>query len=62
MACKCPHHEEVGKGGKIKMDKMGGAYDTWETGNAYREMGGEPEGRPRCSLFVCLFSHSIDPN
>jgi len=56
-ACKCPHHEGVGKGDKIKMDEMGGAYDTWETGNACRVLGGKPEGRsllrrPRCSWEV----------
>jgi len=30
VACKCPHHEGVGKGDKMKMDEVGGAYDTWE--------------------------------
>ena len=30
VACKCPHHKGVGKGDKIKMNEMGGAYDTWE--------------------------------
>jgi hypothetical protein len=29
-ACKCPHYEGVGKGDTIKLDEMGGAYDTRE--------------------------------